>query len=219
MILGFKPAPILRASTLLKSKIIETSRPASNFICSLRKETQKLLRITTKLKIQLLVTRFKLRQISQTNRRDLTYKFKVMIPQHFEYKQKVVENFNCEDFIFFIGARLKTIRPGFCEIHLPFKIEFSQLQFLFNAGIISTIAENASRYSACSMMAKTSAASTVDFKINMLSTWSRGRLIVRSKALKTGGMLTTCTSKVYSVTRGVEELCATSQSTVMEVKN
>ncbi len=40
------------------------------------------------------------------------------------YEKKVRESFSRQYFMNFIGAKLINVRPGYCEIHLPYKKTF-----------------------------------------------------------------------------------------------
>lgn len=42
------------------------------------------------------------------------------------YEKKVRESFSRQYFMSFIGAELIDVRPGYCEMHLPYKKDLSQ---------------------------------------------------------------------------------------------
>ena len=48
------------------------------------------------------------------------------------YETKVGESFARQQFMIFIGAKLVEVRPGYCEIHLPYKKELSQQHGFFS---------------------------------------------------------------------------------------
>ena len=47
------------------------------------------------------------------------------IPKDPQYKQKVLDSFLRQEFMAHIGAQLVEVKPGYCEIHLPYKKEQS----------------------------------------------------------------------------------------------
>jgi acyl-coenzyme A thioesterase PaaI-like protein len=65
---------------------------------------------------------------------------------------KVRESFSRQGFMKFIGAKLVEVKPGYCEIHVPYGDELSQQHGFFHAGIIGTIADNTGGYAAYGLM-------------------------------------------------------------------
>ncbi|HOO10594.1 MAG TPA: PaaI family thioesterase, partial [Cyclobacteriaceae bacterium] len=88
----------------------------------------------------------------------------------------------------------------------------------FHAGVISTVADNASGYAGFSLMEETSSVLTVEFKLNLLSPGAGDKLIGKASVLKNGRTLTICRSEVFVYKNNIEMLCAASQSTLIELK-
>ncbi|MEB3346283.1 PaaI family thioesterase [Aquimarina gracilis] len=118
-----------------------------------------------------------------------------------------------------INAQLIDIRPGYCEIHIPYDKNLTQQHGFFHAGIISTIADNSAGYAAFSLMEQDSSVLTVEFKINLISPGDGKLLIGKSTVLKNGRTLTICKSEVFTVKNSIEKLCAVAQLTLIELKN
>ena len=78
------------------------------------------------------------------------------------YKTKVRKSFLRQGFMKFIGAKLVQVKPGYCEIHLPYKKELSQQHGFFHAGLIGTIADNTGGYAAYSLLGAESSILTVE---------------------------------------------------------
>jgi uncharacterized protein (TIGR00369 family) len=102
------------------------------------------------------------------------------------YEKRVRASFVRQPFMDLLGAQLLTVRPGLCEITLPYKKELSQQHGFFHAGTIGTIADNAAGYAAYSLMDADASILTVEFKLNLLahrfqrshySVDERGRLV------------------------------------------
>ncbi len=140
-------------------------------------------------------------------------------PKTENYKQKVEESFRLQKFMDFIGAKLVEVKPGFCEIHLPYKEELTQQNGFFHAGIISTLADNAAGFASFSLMEEDSSILSVEFKLNLISPGIGELLIARAKVLKSGRTLTICRADVFILKDGVEKLCAASQATLIQIKN
>jgi uncharacterized protein (TIGR00369 family) len=117
----------------------------------------------------------------------------------------------------FIKAKLVEIRPGYCEIHLPYREELSQQHGFFHAGVIGTIADNAGGYAAYSLMPADSTVLTVEYKLNLLSPGNGDLLIGRGQVVKSGRTLTICRSDIVVVKDGRENLCAIATVTLMNL--
>ncbi|HMG15629.1 MAG TPA: PaaI family thioesterase [Saprospiraceae bacterium] len=132
---------------------------------------------------------------------------------------RVQESFSKQKFMEYIDAKLVIVKPGFCEIHLPYNINLTQQNGFFHAGIIGSIADNAAGYAAYSLMHRDASVLAVEFKLNLLSPADGELIIGRSTVLKYGKTLSICRSDVFVVKNGMEKLCAASQSTMMELSN
>lgn len=133
------------------------------------------------------------------------------------FEERVRASFNRQKFMHLIGARLVTVTPGFCEIHLAFKDELAQQDGYFHGGIIGTIADNAGGYAAYSLMPPGSAVLTVEYKLNIVAPGDGELLMARGQVAKAGRTLTVCNTDVLIVKSGREKLCATSLMTLMRV--
>ena len=131
------------------------------------------------------------------------------------YETKVRKSFLRQGFMKFIGATHLEVKPGYCEIHLPYKKELSQQHGFFHAGLIGTIADNTGGYAAYSLLGAESSILTVEYKLNLVAPGDGDLLIGRARVLKPGRTLTVCKSEVFVVKKGIEKLCATSLMTLM----
>lgn len=143
----------------------------------------------------------------------------IFTPKDQDYVSKIRDSFARQKFMRLINAKLLTIEPGFCEIHVLYDVNLTQQHGFFHAGIVGTIADNAAGYAAFSLMDKNSSILTVEFKLNLISPADGNLLIGRSHVLKYGKTLTICRSDVFVVKDNVEKLCAASQSTLIELQN
>ncbi|WP_303319059.1 PaaI family thioesterase [Flavivirga abyssicola] len=118
-----------------------------------------------------------------------------------------------------IQAKLVDVKPGYCEIQIPYDSNLTQQHGFFHAGIISTIADNAAGYAGFSLMEEDSSVLTVEFKLNLMSPGDGDLLIAKANVLKHGRTLTICRSEVFIRKNGIEKICAASQTTLIELKN
>ncbi len=131
------------------------------------------------------------------------------------YQQRVRGSFERQGAMRLIGATLVELRPGYCEIRVPFRADLTQQHGFFHAGIISTVVDNAGGYAAYTLMAATSSVLTVEFKVNLLSPGDGDLLIAEGHVVKPGRNLVISRGEVWVVKNGRETHCATMQQTLM----
>ena len=139
-------------------------------------------------------------------------------PKFSDFQKKVESSFQAQKFMELINAELVEVKPGFCEIHVPYQENLTQQNGFFHAGIISTVADNTAGYAGFSLMDEDASVLTVEFKLNVLSPGDGDLLIGRSAVLKNGKTLTVCRSDVFIVKNGIEKLCAAAQSTLIALR-
>ncbi len=140
-------------------------------------------------------------------------------PKSANYKKKVEESFERQQFMKLIKAELVDVQPGYCEIQVPYDSNLTQQHGFFHAGVISTIADNTAGYAGFSLMEENSSVLTVEFKINLIAPGDGELLIGKSNVIKNGRTLTICKSDVCIIKNGQEKLCAVAQLTLIELKN
>lgn len=139
------------------------------------------------------------------------------IPQDSNFAEKVRDSFARQKFMDYIGAKIVELRPGYCEIHLPYREELSQQHAYFHAGVIGTIADNAGGYAAFTLLPADSTVLTVEYKLNLLAPGNGELLIGRGQVVKSGRTLTVCKSDIVVLKDGRESLCAIATITLMNM--
>jgi len=132
-----------------------------------------------------------------------------------DFNNKIRESFSRQGFMGFIGAELTGIRPGYCEIQIPYKRELSQQHGYFHAGVIGTLADNSGGYAAFTLMPADSSILTVEYKLNLIAPGDGELLISRAQVIKPGRTLTICRPEVFVVKNGAQTLCAIALMTLM----
>ena len=133
------------------------------------------------------------------------------------YEDRVRTSFARQRFMDVLGAQLRVVRPGSCEIHLPYRKDLSQQHGFFHAGTLATITDNAAGYAAYSLMDADSSVLTVEFKLNLLAPGNGAVLIARGRVIKPGRTLTVCQSDVFVSSNGEEKLCAVALITLIQL--
>lgn len=132
-----------------------------------------------------------------------------------QFENKVRDSFLRQAFMQYLGAEMVAIRPGACEIRVPYRTELTQQHGFFHAAISGAIADSASGYAAYTLMPTESSVLTVEYKLNLVAPASGETLLTRAEVLRNGKTLKVCRADVFAVKEGVETLCATSLSTIM----
>jgi len=140
-------------------------------------------------------------------------------PKDSDFVARVNDSFGRQKFMGLLNAKLHKVEAGYCEIHVPYRLELTQQHSFFHAGIVGTVADNAAGYAAFSLMEKASTILAVEFKLNLISPADGELLIGKGYVLKYGKTLTICRSDVFILKGGAEKLCAASQSTMMELRD
>jgi uncharacterized protein (TIGR00369 family) len=96
-----------------------------------------------------------------------------------------------------------------------YREELTQQHGYFHAGVSASIADSASGYAAYSVMPADYSVLTVEYKINLMAPAAGEMLIARARVVRSGKTLKICAADVFTVKDGVENLCATSLSTIM----
>ena len=120
-------------------------------------------------------------------------------PQDPEYEAKVRASFERQSIMRLIGAELRTVEPGYCEIELPYREELTQQHDYLHAGATTTIADSSGGYAAFSLMPPGSSILTIEFKVNLLAPAKGERFLARGRVIKPGGRLYICEFQVEAI--------------------
>ncbi|MCB9947677.1 MAG: PaaI family thioesterase [Rhodospirillaceae bacterium] len=134
-----------------------------------------------------------------------------------DFEARCRENFGRQQIMRTFGAELTVIRPGYCEIEMPFNPALTQQTGFMHAGVTATIADNAGGYAAYSLMPPDSEVLAVEFKINYLAPGIGDRLRAVARCLKCGRTLGINEIEVYGLVDGEARLIAKMQQTTIRV--
>lgn len=115
----------------------------------------------------------------------------------------------------YLGATVEALRPGYCEIHVPYKHELTQHNGFFHAGVVAAVVDNAGGGAGATLMPPGADVLTVEFKLNLLAPGVGDLLIAEGHVVKPGKNLVIVRGEVYVVKDGVATHCATMQQTLM----
>jgi uncharacterized protein (TIGR00369 family) len=124
------------------------------------------------------------------------------------YAERVKASFDKQGIMISMGATMPVIRPGYTEIHLPFKTELTQQHGFFHGGAIGAIADSAAGFAGFSLMPADAGVLTVEYKINILAPGDGELLVAKGLVIKPGRNVSITEAKVYVTKHGKEKLCA-----------
>ena len=134
---------------------------------------------------------------------------------HFEARCR--DSFGRQPFMRTIGATIAVLRPGYCEIHLPFRRELTQQHGFIHGGVLASIADSAAGYCAFSLMPADSSILTVEYKLNIVRPGQGEAAIARGRMINPGNSLFVVNADVYMLKDGRESLAVTSIQTLMRL--
>jgi len=138
-------------------------------------------------------------------------------PHDDAFAERVRASFDKQGVMAHIGAALGAVRPGYCEITLPYSQAVSQQHGFFHGGVVGTIADSAGGYAAYSLMGPEDGILTVEYKLNLMAPADGEELIARGYVVRPGRTLTVSRAEVVVVKDGKPVPCAALQQTLMRI--
>ena len=133
------------------------------------------------------------------------------------FERRCRESFARQAIMRTFGAELTVLRPGYCEIDMPFNPALTQQNGFLHAGVAATLADNAGGYAAYSLCGADDDILAVEFKINFLAPNVGERLLAVGRCLKPGRTLSINEAEVYAVRGDEQRLVAKMQQTTIRV--
>jgi uncharacterized protein (TIGR00369 family) len=117
-----------------------------------------------------------------------------------------------------LEAKLIRVAQGEVEIALPYGDKVTQQQGGFHGGAMGALADIAGGYAALTVAPEGMEVTTVEYKINFLSSKQQGELRAVGKVVKGGKRIIVTTAEVFHVdAQGQQTLCALMQQTLVPV--
>lgn len=111
-------------------------------------------------------------------------------PANPEYERRVRESFDAQAMMATVGAVITGLGPGWIEVEVPHRGEFTQQHGYAHAGLIATVMDSACGYAAFSLMEANAEVLTVEYKINLLRPAKADRYRISGQVVKAGRTLT-----------------------------
>ena len=117
-----------------------------------------------------------------------------------------------------IGVRLLQVEPGLCVLALPYSDKVTQQQDGFHGGAMGALADIAGGYAALTVLPEGMEVTTVEYKINFLSSFQGGELRATGRVSKAGKRIVVTTAEVTHIDDGGKRSdCALMQQTLVPV--
>ena len=132
--------------------------------------------------------------------------------------QRVAASFARQGMMQHLEAKLIRVIEGEVEIALPYGDKVTQQQGGFHGGAMGALADIAGGYAALTVAPEGMEVTTVEYKINFLSSKQDGELRAVGKVVKGGKRIIVTTAKVFHLdAQGQKTLCAVMQQTLVPV--
>lgn len=113
-----------------------------------------------------------------------------------------------------VGTEIHAFDEESIDMRLPITPDLGQSRGFVHGGVISYLADNAMSFIGIAALGGSGA--TSEMKINFISPVIGQLLIARASVLSVGRSQAVCRCEIYSVSEGVEKLCAAAQGTVVK---
>ena len=132
--------------------------------------------------------------------------------------QRVAASFARQGMMQHLEAKLIRVIEGEVEIALPYGDKVTQQQGGFHGGAMGALADIAGGYAALTVAPEGMEVTTVEYKINFLSSKQQGELRAVGKVVKGGKRIIVTTAEVFHIdAQGQQSLCAVMQQTLVPV--
>ncbi len=132
--------------------------------------------------------------------------------------QRVAASFARQGMMQHLEAKLVRVALGEVEIALPYGDKVTQQQGGFHGGAMGALADIAGGYAALTVVPEGMEVTTVEYKINFLSSKQQGELRAVGKVVKGGKRIIVTTAEVFHIdANGQQTLCAVMQQTLVPV--
>jgi uncharacterized protein (TIGR00369 family) len=132
--------------------------------------------------------------------------------------QRVADSLARQGLMQHLHVRLLRVEPGCVELALPYGDKVTQQQGGFHGGAMGALADIAGGYAALTVLPEGMEVTTVEYKINFLSSHQGGELRAIGRVVKAGKRIVVTTAEVTHLdAEGHTTPCAVMQQTLVPV--
>ena len=137
-------------------------------------------------------------------------------PRNPDYSQRIINSFEAQSFMNYLGATLQRVEHGHVDILLPKNTNLNQQHGFFHGGVIASIADSTAGYAALTTYEADCGILTSEFKINFLNPAKGNFLLAKGKVIRPGKSMTVCQADIYN---DENKHIATALLTMVSIKN
>jgi len=113
-------------------------------------------------------------------------------PQDPDFESRVRDTLDAQTMMATAGVEIAGLGPGWIELEVPHRAEFTQQHGYMHAGLIAAVMDSACGGAAFTLMPANSQVLTVEYKINLLRPAKAERYFISGHVVKAGRTLTVC---------------------------
>ncbi|HKU95022.1 MAG TPA: PaaI family thioesterase [Vineibacter sp.] len=114
-----------------------------------------------------------------------------------------------------LGVRILRLEPGSCHLELPRRIEFTQTQGYFMAGIVGMVGDMAGNMAGGTLLATGWTLASLDYTVKLLAPARGEALVAEGRTVRPGRTVTVNAADIYAIDGGQRTLCASMLMTAM----
>ena len=138
--------------------------------------------------------------------------------KHDDLEDRLRSVYDSQQMLQTLNAQIIKVGAGEAHFEMPFDSRFTQQHGFMQAGVITTLVDNACGYAAYTVIPVSASILTVEFKINFLAPAKGDKFIATGKVVKPGRNLIICTGEAFAVENGESKMIAVMQATMMVMK-
>jgi uncharacterized protein (TIGR00369 family) len=132
--------------------------------------------------------------------------------------QRIEESFKRQGMTQSLGFEFISAEKGKVEFAMPRSDKVLQQQGAFHGGALGTLADISCGYAALTVAPEGMEVTTVEYKINFVSSAVGERVVCIGEVKKAGRTLTICTAELFDEKDGVRKTCGYMQATVINIE-
>jgi uncharacterized protein (TIGR00369 family) len=131
--------------------------------------------------------------------------------------QRIEESFRRQGMTQNLGFEFISAEKGIVEFVMPRSEKVLQQQGAFHGGALGTLADICCGYAALTVAPEGMEVTTVEYKINFVSSAVGERVVCIGEVKKAGRTLTICTAELFDEKDGIRNTCGYMQATVINI--
>lgn len=108
-----------------------------------------------------------------------------------------------------LGLEVRRLEPGACDLEMPSRPEFTQMQGYVMAGLVGTLGDIAAGMAGATLLQAGWGMATIDYTAKLLAPARGQALLAEGRTVRAGRSLTVNRADIWALDSGRRSLCAT----------